>query len=427
MLDWRKLYCGRSILEQRWREPEGEPRVLRIDGHKDRCVSESLLLLYETALVTPCDLWDVVFGSVLIFLISSSVYCLDFDSSRIVTGSRDRTIKVWCIKTGRCMATFEGHSGSVLCLKFERDWDLGSEGVSHGFMVSGSSDCTVCVWDLISTPITPGERSSIGDRPGKSKDGHPTAAAGSFGPPRKITAEIRKVLRGHSAGVLDLRMDERWIVTCSKDALMNVYDRKTLTLHTVLRGHEGPVNAVGLENGRVVSASGDGKMMLWDVETGKCVRVFEGHEKGLACIEFKARDDLILSGSNDCTIKLWRASTGECLHTFAGHTLLVRALCFEPKTGYIVSTSYDKSVRVWEWREGPVDDGAQSQAGGSSEGSVQRKTKGVGRLVREFRNLHASHIFDVKFDVGKIVSTSHDQKIVVLDFSYGIEGAELFS
>ncbi|KAL4071775.1 WD40-repeat-containing domain protein, partial [Scleroderma citrinum] len=278
------------------------------------------------------------------------------DSSRIITGSRDRTIKVWCIKTGACIATFEGHTGSVLCLKFERDWDIDSDGVARGFMVSGSSDCTVCVWDLISTPVA-------------------------------------TVLRGHSAGVLDLKMDDRWIVTCSKDALMNVYDRKTLTLHTILSGHEGPVNAVGLENGRVVSASGDGKMMLWDVETGSCIRVFEGHEKGLACIEFKVmQNDLILSGSNDCTIKLWRASTGECLHTFAGHTLLVRALYFEPKTGYIVSTSYDKSVRVWEWRE--------PEAG---EDGDRSNPKGVGRLVREFRNLHSSHVFDVKFDVGKIV------------------------
>jgi len=202
---------------------------------------------------------------------------------------------------------------------------------------------------------------------------------------------------------------------------MHVYDRKTLTLHTVLRGHEGPVNAVGLENDRAVSASGDGKMMLWDVETGECIRIFEGHEKGLACIEFK--DGLILSGSNDCTIKLWRASNGECLHTFAGHTLLVRALCFDPRTGYIVSTSYDKSVRVWEWHEEAIEDGV-SQPGSDLS---SRKSKGVGRLVREFRNLHASHIFDVKFDVGKIVSTSHDQKIMVLDFSYGIEGAELFA
>lgn len=193
---------------------------------------------------------------------------------------------------------------------------------------------------------------------------------------------------------------------------MNVYHRKTLRIHAVLSGHQGPVNAVGLENGRIVSASGDGKMMLWDVETGNCIRVFEAHEKGLACIEFKVclssfhacacltcmvdgvglQNDLILSGSNDCTIKLWRASTGECLHTFAGHTSLVRALYFEPRTGYIVSTSYDRSVRVWEWREPePTDVKGRT------------RTKGVGRLVREFRNLHASHIFDVKFDVSKIV------------------------
>lgn len=380
MLDWRRLYRDRTLLEQRWRDPEGEPHVLKIDGHRD------------------------------------SVYCLDFDSSRIITGSRDRTIKVWCIKTGKCIATFEGHTGSVLCLRFERDWDVGADGTVRGFMVSGSSDCTVCVWDLISVPVTPGERNSdltVTHGSSKSKGAFPDVTTGTFGPPRRVSAELRHVLRGHTAGVLDLKMDERWIVTCSKDASMNVYDRKTLTLHTVLSGHGGPVNAVGLENGRAVSASGDGKMILWDVETGNCIRIFEGHEKGLACIEFK--NDLILSGSNDCTIKLWRASTGECLHTFAGHTLLVRALYFEPKTGYIVSTSYDRSVRVWEWREPK-----------SEESPDRNKSKGVGRLVREFRNLHTSHNFDVKFDVGKIVSTSHDQKIVVLDFSYGIEGAPLF-
>ncbi|KAG1802025.1 WD40 repeat-like protein [Suillus plorans] len=364
-LNWHTLYRSRATLERRWRDPRGEPRVMRIEGHGD------------------------------------SVYCLDFDSRRIITGSRDRTIKVWCIRTGECLATFEAHLGSVLCLKFEKDFDAkrscsrrsfsrgpiingeeeegganedvneGEEEESHGMMVSGSSDCTVRVWDLYAKHRGSG-----------------------------IRADVRAILRGHSGGVLDLRMDENWIVSCSKDALINVYSRSTLTLHAVLRGHEGPVNAIGLEGGRVVSASGDGRMMLWDAASGRCERVFEGHERGLACIEFK--DDLILSGSNDCTIKLWRASTGECLHTFAGHTLLVRALCFDPKTGYVVSASYDRSVRVWD------------------------EKRGVGKLVREFRDLHASHIFDVKFDVGRIVSTSHDQKIVVLDFTDGIEGSEIF-
>jgi len=249
-LNWHTLYRSRATLERRWRDPRGEPRMMRIEGHGD------------------------------------SVYCLDFDSQRIITGSRDRSIKVWCIHTGKCLATFEAHLGSVLCLKFEKDFDAkrscsrrpstrrpsinvkdnedganedASEGEeSHGMMVSGSSDCTVRVWDLY------------------------TNHRGS-----RIRADVRAILRGHSGGVLDLRMDENWIVSCSKDALINVYSRSTLTLHAVLQGHEGPVNAIGLEGGRVVSASGDGRMMLWDAASGRCERVFEGHERGLACIEFK--------------------------------------------------------------------------------------------------------------------------------------------
>ncbi|KAG1873024.1 WD40 repeat-like protein [Suillus subalutaceus] len=425
-LNWHTLYRSRATLESRWRDPRGEPRVMRIEGHGD------------------------------------SVYCLDFDSQRIITGSRDRTIKVWCIHTGECLATFEAHLGSVLCLKFEKDFDAkrscfrrsftrqpgfngedkegganedSNEGEeeSHGMMVSGSSDCTVRVWDLY------------------------TKHRGS-----RIRADVRAILRGHSGGVLDLRMDENWIVSCSKDALINVYSRSTLALHAVLQGHEGPVNAIGLEGGRVVSASGDGRMMLWDAASGKCERVFEGHERGLACIEFK--DDLILSGSNDCTIKLWRASTGECLHTFAGHTLLVRALCFDPKTGYVVSarfgngknlllpavdvaafishsssssstssSSSNSSSSSFHSTHTSTSTGNSTHAGisicasdtdgasvvGVADGVVgyrnsgMSKKRGVGRLVREFRDLHASHIFDVKFDVGRIVSTSHDQKIVI--------------
>jgi len=306
-----------------------------------------------------------------------SVYCLEFDSRRIVTGSRDRTIKVWSLTTGRCLATFTGHRGSVLCLKFDKDWDFPTgeedewedESVwKHGFMVSGSSDCSVCVWDLCTRSPVAGE------------DG-------------QVKAEIAAVLRGHTGGVLDLRIDSRWIVSCSKDALIRVWDRRTLQLHCTFRGHEGPVNAVGLQDNKVTSASGDGRMMLWDIISGERLRTFEGHDRGLACIEFK--DDYIISGSNDCKIKVWQASTGACLRTLAGHDLLVRALSFDPRSGLLVSASYDKTVKVWDWR--------------------------TGKMLREFRNCHNSHIFDVKFDFRRIVSTSHDQKIIVLDFAEGLD------
>lgn len=97
----------------------------------------------------------------------------------------------------------------MLCLKFDKDWDLeeGDDGSwceddaqriwRRGFMVSGSSDCSICVWALYARP-------GAGDGSG---DG-------------EVAAEMAAVLRGHSGGVLDLRIDSRWIVSWYVDPLI---------------------------------------------------------------------------------------------------------------------------------------------------------------------------------------------------------------
>ncbi|KAI0028065.1 WD40-repeat-containing domain protein [Vararia minispora EC-137] len=328
-LPWRRLYRARQTLDERWSSPAFPPQTMRITGH------------------------------------TNSVYCLEFDSTRIVTGARDHTVRVWRIADGACLGILRAHTGSVLCLKFERDWDV-HPGGAPGLLVTGSSDRTVRVWDLHALP------------------------GGT------VCGDERAVLSGHTGGVLDLRVDARWIVSSSKDSCVFVWDRATLALHRTLVGHEGPVNSIALQAGRLVSASGDGRIMLWDVASGECLRVFE-HLRGLACVEYKG--DTIISGSNDSKIKIWSASTGECLRTLSGHTELVRALSFDPASGRLVSASYDMSVRVWDVRSG--------------------------RLVREFLRHQGSHILDVKFDARKIVSVSFDKTILVADFSEGLD-ADLF-
>ncbi|KAF8892895.1 WD40-repeat-containing domain protein [Infundibulicybe gibba] len=359
--NWRHLYKQRVELDHRW---EGiSPAPSSTGGRYLRGTAPSLPVISNV----PFAPWEPKVTRIVGH--TDSVYCLEFDSSRIITGSRDRTIKVWSLKTGKLLGTLRGaHRGSVLCLKFEGDWNQGET----GFMVSGSSDCSVCVWDL----WTAEEEGTAGES--------------------EVKAAVKAVLKGHVGGVLDLRISKAWVVSCSKDAVIRVWDRKRLELYRTLRGHEGPVNAVGLRGGKVVSASGDGKMILWDIESGERLRTFEGHDRGLACIEFK--DDMIVSGSNDCKIKLWSASTGECLRTLVGHEALVRALAFDPRTGRLVSASYDKTVKVWDL--------------------------GSGKMVREFKNTHTSHIFDVKFDAARIhVPRS---KIVVLDFSAGLDPVIFF-
>lgn len=245
-------------------------------------------------------------------------------SEKIITGSRDQTIKVWDIHTGICIrtlghgrshshdlsslipvpgngiagarssSTFEYHRASVLCLQFDDE-----------ILVSGSSDFTCIIWSLPSyTPI--------------------------------------KRLRHHTAGVLDVCFDKKHIVSCSKDTTICVWDRKTGTLLRLLTGHCGPVNAIAIRGNLIVSASGDALIKLWSIDTGKCIRDFVGHNRGLACVQFSEDARTIVSGGNDEDIRMWDARSGECLRTMTGHKQLVRTLHLDSQNKRIISGSYDK-------------------------------------------------------------------------------------
>src|SRR5262249_19717739 len=60
------------------------------------------------------------------------------DRSRLVTGSLDRTARVWDAQTGAEILTLQGHTGAVLSASFSPD---GSR------LVTGSDDRTARVWD----------------------------------------------------------------------------------------------------------------------------------------------------------------------------------------------------------------------------------------------------------------------------------------
>ena len=55
-----------------------------------------------------------------------------------VSGSDDKTLRVWDLITGECLRTLNGHSGSVNCIAVTKD----------GRCISGSWDETLRVWDI---------------------------------------------------------------------------------------------------------------------------------------------------------------------------------------------------------------------------------------------------------------------------------------
>ena len=63
---------------------------------------------------------------------------LSSDGTRIVSGSKDKTVRVWDAQSGKCLRTLEGHSHQVKSVALSADGTR---------IVSGSWDETVRVWD----------------------------------------------------------------------------------------------------------------------------------------------------------------------------------------------------------------------------------------------------------------------------------------
>jgi len=61
------------------------------------------------------------------------------NGTSLVSGSEDKTVKLWDVQTGGIVRTFYGHTDHVLCVSIS---------VDHTTIASGSLDKTLCLWDI---------------------------------------------------------------------------------------------------------------------------------------------------------------------------------------------------------------------------------------------------------------------------------------
>jgi WD40 repeat protein len=57
---------------------------------------------------------------------------------RVISSSDDKTVKVWDIKSGEILTSYDSHSDYVYAIDF----------MQNGNLVTGSRDGTVQIWDI---------------------------------------------------------------------------------------------------------------------------------------------------------------------------------------------------------------------------------------------------------------------------------------
>lgn len=158
------------------------------------------------------------------------------------------------------------------------------------------------------------------------------------------------VLEGHTDWVMSTKIsnDNQYIISCSNDKTIRIWDRKTSKQLKVIQGHKGQITdvAISTDNKFLYSASGGGNFFqkdntirIWDTYTGRQLNVLTSHNDIVRSIALSRDTKYIVSGSNDKTLKIWDATTGEEFCSITTEYGFIERVVISNDNKYIVYSS----------------------------------------------------------------------------------------
>jgi len=228
------------------------------------------------------------------------------DGRAVLTGSDDKTARLWDARTGKPLGQPLQHQGIVQAVAFSPDGRA---------VLTGSQDNTARLWD--------------------ARTGKP------LGPPLQHQGWVRAVAFSPDGWAL---------LTGSDDNTARLWDARTGKPLGPPLQHQGIVQAVAFSpDGRaVLTGSMDSTARLWDARTGKPLGQPLQHQGWVQAVAFSPDGRIVLTGSYDNTARLWDAGTGKPLGPPLQHQGPVLAVAFSPDRRTVLTGSRDWTARLWE-------------------------------------------------------------------------------
>ena len=281
---------------------------------------------------------------------SDSVWSVALSSNgqTLVSGSEDKTIKVWNLSTGQLLRTLSGHSDTVRSVALSPDGQT---------LASGSGDNTIKIWNVQTGKLlrTLSAHSGPVWSVAISRDGQ-TLVSGSEDKTIKIwnlqTGELRRILFGHSDQIFSVAIspDGQTVASGGIDKTINIWNLQTGKLLRTLEGHSDSVRSVAIspDGQKIASSSWDKTVKVWNLRTGKLLRTLEGHTARVVAIAFSEDGQTLASASIDNTIKIWYMQNGKLLANLTGHSDWVLSIATSTTGQTLISGSKDKMIKIWQ-------------------------------------------------------------------------------
>ena len=301
--------------------------------------------------------------------------CFSPDGRHVMSGSYDKTVRLWEVATGREIRRFEGHAEAVSSVCFS---PTGRHALSGGW------DNTLRLWE-----VATGREIRCLEGHGYlapvfvsfAPDGRHVLSGGRDNSLRLWEIDSGHVLTcfvGHASRISSVSFshDGQYVLSGSQDGTLQMWDYYVSNLSPwevdssqvwCFVGHEGDVTAVSFSpDGRyALSGGGDKTVRIWgisdsntrrfvrnigwEVKYGQEVRRLVGHTDQVSSVCFSPDGQYVLSGGWDNTLRLWEVEYGREIGRLGGHTGVVNSVNFSPNWRYALSGSDDQTVRLWEF------------------------------------------------------------------------------
>lgn len=213
------------------------------------------------------------------------------------------------IVPNRCRKVLWGHNRNVKCARFVGE--LGHK------VVSGSSDCTLRLWD--------------------TEHGNCEA-----------------IYEGHGSRIWDVDSprDGSLIASASADSTVKLWSTTQKSCQMTLLIGAGDVYCCRFaqDQDRIVTGGYDKIVRLYDVNTGTAVRMFAGHQLGISSAVFSPLGNVVATGAKDTSIRFWDTLSGLCIRMLPGHLGEVTSIEMSEDGLQLLTSSKDNSTRLWDMR-----------------------------------------------------------------------------
>ena len=276
------------------------------------------------------------------------------DGISLVSGSCDKTIKLWDVQTGGIAKTFHGHTDQVLSVSISVDCTM---------IASGSSDKTIHLWDV----QTRGRHCII-------ELWGPVGCV-SFSPTDAqhfVSVSAGKIqqwdIKGHqikpmyeglhttpSSDHVAFSPDSVWFISCQEaDVVVQKSDSGAIV--TKLHVESGNANCCCFSpDGNLIAVAAGDTIYIWNMTSSDphLVKTLVGHTNQISSLTFSSPSSLI-SSSYDKSVKFWQISAllvdPDVIDSKSAplSSAPVKSITLWAKDGIVISSDWDGVMRIWD-------------------------------------------------------------------------------